>query len=95
MRVSTILVMLPVAVIASVLAVANREEVAFRLDPFAAGTGTALVMPLFLLVFASFVFGVLVGAATVALKRARTRRQRIDIAGAMARDARPTGQSGP
>ena len=93
MRISNLLVVVPVAAITSVLAVANREEVAFRLDPFAGGEQTALAMPLFLLVFLSFVFGVLIGGATVAMRRNR-RRQRIDIADAMAREAKPSRQVG-
>ena len=89
MRVSTLLVMVPVAAVAAALAVANREPVAFQFDPFA--SGTALVMPLFLLVFLSFLVGVLVGGATVALRRnAMARRRRAaasDIATAMALEA--------
>lgn len=92
MKLSTFLVLVPVAAIAAVLAVANREVVVFRLDPFAAGdSAVAFIMPLFLLVFLSFLLGVLVGGATVALRRGRNaRRKRIaasDIAGALALDA--------
>ena len=72
MKLSTLLVLVPVAAVAAILAVANREEVAFRIDPFAAGdAAAALVMPLFLLVFLSFLLGVLVGGATIALRRGR------------------------
>jgi uncharacterized integral membrane protein len=81
--------MTPVAVIAAGLAVANREPVAFQFDPFA--SGMALVMPLFLLVFLSFLLGVLVGGATMALRRNRMARRRradaSDIATAMALEA--------
>jgi len=75
MKLSTFLLLAPVAIIAVVLAVANREAVVFRFDPFA-GTDPAftLVMPLFLLVFSSFLVGVLVGGATVGLRRARSAR---------------------
>ena len=83
------MVLVPVAAVAAALAVANREPVAFQIDPFA--SGAALVMPLFLLVFLSFLLGVLVGAATMALKRGRTARRRraaaSDIATAMAMEA--------
>src|SRR5215831_1973104 len=89
MRVSTLVVLVPVAAIAAALAVANREPVAFQFDPFASSAG--FVMPLFLLVFLSFLFGVLVGAATMALRRGRAARRRraaaSDIATAMAMEA--------
>ena len=89
MRVSTVLVLVPVAAVAAALAVANREPVAFQFDPFA--SSAAFVMPLFLLVFFSFLFGVAVGAATMALRRSRTARRRraaaSDIATAMAMEA--------
>lgn len=89
MRVSTLLVLVPVAAVAAVLAVANREPVAFQFDPF--DSGSALVMPLFLLVFLSFVLGVLVGGATMAFRRSRTARRRraaaSDIATALAMEA--------
>ena len=65
MKLSTLLAGVPVAVVAAILAVANREEVAFKLDPFATGDSAAFVMPLFLLVFLSFLLGVLVGGATI------------------------------
>src|SRR3982750_782771 len=37
MRVSTLLLLVPVAAVAAALAVANRQPVAFRFDPFAPG----------------------------------------------------------
>jgi uncharacterized integral membrane protein len=75
MKLWTLLAGVPVAVIAAVLAVANREEVAFKLDPFGSGDSVAFVMPLFLLVFLSFLLGVLVGGATIALRRGRNARR--------------------
>jgi uncharacterized integral membrane protein len=92
MKLSTLFVLVPVAVIAAILAVANREEVTFKLSPFAAGdSATAFIMPLFVLVFLSFLLGVLVGGATLALRRAvNARRKRIaakDIANVLALDA--------
>lgn len=99
MRVSTLLVLVPVAAVAAALAVANRQPVAFQFDPFA--SSAAFAMPLFLLVFLSFLFGVLVGAATMALRRNRTARRRraaaSDIATAMAMEAAkpPVQNSGP
>jgi ABC-type Na+ efflux pump permease subunit len=77
MKLSTLFVLIPVVLIAAVLAVANREDVVFRLDPFAANdSAVVFVMPLFLLVFLSFLVGVLVGAATIALRRGRNARRK-------------------
>jgi uncharacterized integral membrane protein len=77
MKLSTFLLLVPVAMLAVILALANREAVAFRFDPFS-GTDPAftLVMPLFLLVFSSFLIGVLVGGATVGLRRVRSARSK-------------------
>ena len=91
MKSSTLLILVPAAVVAALLAAANRETVAFKLVPFAEGEAAfPLVMPLFLLVFFSFLFGVLVGGATVGLRNWRnTRRKRLaarDIEKAVALD---------
>lgn len=48
-------------VVAAVVAVANRDVVSFSLDPFSADPALAAKMPLFLLVFAGFGVGLLVG----------------------------------
>ena len=86
MKRSTVLLLVPVAVIAAVLAIANREQVVFRLDPFAANdSAVAFVMPLFLLVFLSFLLGVLVGGTTIALRRGRNARRK-SVAGPAAAD---------
>ena len=77
MRLSTLLMLVPACVIAAMIAVANRGEVAFALVPFVpADAGFTFAMPLFLLVFLVFIAGVLVGAVTVALQRARRRMAR-------------------
>ena len=69
MRFSTLLILVPVAAIAVILALANREVVNFRLLPFTDEPATILAMPLFLLVFLSFFLGVLLGGAVVAWRR--------------------------
>jgi uncharacterized integral membrane protein len=68
MKLSTVFVLVPVAAILTILAVANRQDVTFKLSPFAEGGPDAVVMPLFLLVFLSFLLGVLVGGMTMALR---------------------------
>ena len=92
MKRSTLLLLVPVALVATVLALANREAVVFRLDPFvAAEPAFSFTMPLFLLVFLSFLLGVLVGGATVFLRRGRSARKKQlsadDMAKALALDA--------
>jgi uncharacterized integral membrane protein len=74
MRLSTILMLIPVALIAASLAVANRDVVTFRL--IGGDAGLALAMPLYLLVFAAFFIGVLLGGAVVALNRSLSRKKR-------------------
>ncbi len=74
MRLSTILMLILVALMAIVLAVPNREPVVFR---FIAGeSGLALTMPLYLLVFLVFFLGVLLGGAVVGFNRTLARRKR-------------------
>ena len=74
MRVSTVLIVVPVVTIAAVVAVANRQSVTFSLDPFSVNfPAVAFTLPLYLLVFFSILFGVLLGGATVALRRTRRR----------------------
>jgi uncharacterized integral membrane protein len=74
-KVSTVLFVLPVVIIAAIIAVANRQPVTFSLDPFSANfPAVAFTLPLYLLVFLSILFGVLLGGATVALRRTRRRR---------------------
>ena len=82
MKLSTVFVLVPVAVIATIVAVANRQDVTFQLSPFTQGGPDAVVMPLFLLVFLSFLLGVLVGGTTIAVRSGlKARRKRIAAAG--------------
>jgi uncharacterized integral membrane protein len=95
MRFSTLCVAVIVGAVTAILAVANRQEVVFKLDPFAANdSAVAFVMPLFLLVFLSFVFGVLVGAATIALRRGRNIRNKRLAAAESTKDAAPSNGNG-
>jgi uncharacterized integral membrane protein len=71
-KISTLLLAVPVIVVAGVIAVANREEVTFSLDPFALETPSlSFSVPLFLLVFLSFFAGVLLGGLVAALRRSK------------------------
>jgi hypothetical protein len=70
-KISTLLVVVPVIAFAAVVAVANRAAVTFSLDPFSSDAPSlALSMPLFLLVFLTFFLGVVVGGITVWWRRA-------------------------
>ena len=78
MKYSTLIVVVPIAVLAALFAVANRQEVVVTLDPLARGAAALTVaMPLYLLVFLSLFAGVLLGGATVALNRGVARRKRL------------------
>jgi hypothetical protein len=69
-RLSTVLVFVPLAVVAVAIAVANREPVLLRLDPFSdAHPALALAVPLYLLLFLTFLSGILLGALIVGLRR--------------------------
>lgn len=70
MRVSTLLVGVPVVALAAVVALANRTEVTFSLEPFSEDPAFAISLPLFLLVFLTFFLGVLLGGLTVWWRRA-------------------------
>lgn len=76
MRLSSILIAVPVGAVAAILAIANRVPVRFSLDPF--GDGDPLLsidLPLFALMLLSFALGSLVGAAAVGLRRRSGRRE--------------------
>ena len=64
MRLSTYLVGVPVAVIAAVVGVANRQIVTFSLDPFSVShpsEALSVRMPLFVLVIAALLVGAVLG----------------------------------
>jgi len=77
MKFSTLIVLIPVAVIAALFAVANRQEVFVKLDPFAKGdNGLTLAMPLYELAFVAFILGVLLGGVVLSLNRGLNARRR-------------------
>jgi hypothetical protein len=74
-RISTILIVVPAVIGATIVAVANRQSVTFSLDPFSTSfPSVSFTMPLYWLVFLSILFGVLLGGATMALRRRRRPR---------------------
>jgi hypothetical protein len=76
-RLSTLLVVIPVVAVAAVAAVSNRTPVTFSLDPFSMDTpALAVTMPLFLLIFLTFLLGVVLGGLTVWWRRTALARAR-------------------
>jgi uncharacterized integral membrane protein len=74
-KLSNIFFLVVVATIAAIVAIANRQVVTFSLDPLSqAYPSVAFTLPLYLLVFFSILFGVLLGGASVGLRRRRRRR---------------------
>ncbi|MGP2493817.1 DUF1049 domain-containing protein [Mesorhizobium sp. PUT5] len=70
-----IVVFVPLAVILIALAVANREAVPFTLDPFNPGNpALTATLPLFVLLFASLLLGMIVGSAVTWVKQGRYRK---------------------
>jgi hypothetical protein len=74
-RISTVLIVIPVVIVAAIIALANRQSVTFSLDPFSTSfPSVSFTLPLYGLVFLSILFGVLLGGATMALRRRRRPR---------------------
>jgi len=81
MKLSTVFAIVPIAAIATLVAVANRQDVIFKLNPFSDGGPDAVVMPLFMLLFLTFLFGVVVGGTTIAVRsRLKARKKRMAAA---------------
>ncbi len=74
MRLSTYALLIPTAAVAAVIAVANRQDVLFSLDPFARDTpAIAVQIPLFVLLFLAVGAGLLLGWAAGAVTRRRNK----------------------
>ncbi|MGB3391236.1 MAG: LapA family protein [Pseudaminobacter sp.] len=74
-RFMLIVVFVPLAIILIALAVANRVPTAFTLDPFNPGNPALTVqIPLFFLLFAALVVGMIVGSLATWFKQGRYRK---------------------
>jgi uncharacterized integral membrane protein len=74
-RFLALFVLLPIAVVVVALSVANRDEVAFSLDPIhGAAAGWAIRAPLFAMLFAAVIFGVVIGGVATWIGQAGWRR---------------------
>lgn len=70
-----IVVFVPLAVILIALAVANRELVAFTVDPFNPGNPSlTLTLPLFVFLFLAVAIGLVVGSAATWFRQGRYRK---------------------
>ena len=70
-----LVVVVPLAVVAVVLSVANRQAVTFSVDPFGlTASALSLTAPLFVVLFAAIAVGVLVGGIATWLGQGRWRR---------------------
>lgn len=70
-----VVILVPLAVVLIALAVANRNLTAFTVDPFNPGNPALTAqMPLFVLLFAAFALGLLIGSAATWWKQGRYRR---------------------
>src|SRR5215210_1801609 len=69
------LILLPVAIVAILLAVANRAPVTVSLDPFSKGAPEiSFSVPLFALVFGAIALGIVIGGSAAWLAQAKHRR---------------------
>lgn len=71
------IILLPVAIVAVLLAVANREPVRLSFDPFSpSAPEISVTLPLFALLFAAVALGVVIGGVGAWLSQAENRRAR-------------------
>jgi uncharacterized integral membrane protein len=69
------LIVLPLAVVIIAFAVANRQAVTVSFDPFSSTSPAyAATLPLFVLIFALLILGVLIGGVAVWLGQSKWRR---------------------
>jgi uncharacterized integral membrane protein len=74
-RLLVVLIFVPIAIVLVALAVANRGAVAFTLDPFNPGNpALTLALPLFVLLFAAFALGMIVGSTATWFRQGRYRK---------------------
>jgi uncharacterized integral membrane protein len=70
-----IVVFVPLAIILIALAVANRELVAFTIDPFNPGNpALTLTLPLFIYLFLALVAGMVIGSVVTWFRQGRYRK---------------------
>lgn len=81
-KIVTALIVVPLAVVIVAFAVANRQAVTVSFDPFdSAHPAYAMTLPLFVIVFALLIVGVIVGGIAAWLRQSAWRRtaRRLDV----------------
>ncbi|HZP19382.1 MAG TPA: LapA family protein [Bauldia sp.] len=74
-RVLAVIVLLPLAVVAVALSVANRGDATLAFDPLGVFPEWKVTAPLFVFLFAALAVGVVIGGAATWLRQGRWRRQ--------------------
>jgi uncharacterized membrane protein YciS (DUF1049 family) len=75
-KILAVVILVPIAIAAVALSVANRHDVALSLDPFnAADPAVAIAVPLYMLIFAAIALGIVIGGVGTWLGQGRWRRQ--------------------
>ena len=75
-KIVTAIIVVPLAVVIIAFAVANRQTVTVSFDPLsAADPAYSLVLPLFVVLFAALILGVVIGGAASWLRQDRWRRK--------------------
>lgn len=75
-RFLSLLIGLPLSILAVALAVANRKPVTLSLDPFNPDApALAVSLPLFAVVFGALIVGVIAGGTVVWLRQGRARKE--------------------
>ena len=74
-KIVTVIIVVPLAVIFTALAVANRQSVTVSFDPFSSTSPAyAATLPLFAMMFAVLIFGVLIGGIAAWIGQGKWRR---------------------
>ena len=80
-----LIVLVPIVIVVTVLAIANRSPVPLVVDPFGWLEMPAVSVPLFLLIFLAVALGVVIGGMSVWLAQGRYRKAARANARALAR----------
>ncbi len=74
-RLITVVILVPAAIVLIALSVANRGPVAFSIDPFSADNpAMTMSLPLFVLLFAALILGLLIGGIATWLGQHKYRK---------------------
>jgi|SRR5579862_8589212 uncharacterized integral membrane protein len=80
-RLVRVITLIPLAAVLVGFAVANRQAVMISLDPFdSTDPAHSLAVPLYLLVFAALIAGVMIGGAAAWIEQGKWRRARARLA---------------